>query len=197
MRSSNNHLFTIKGPRKDTRAANERRAAIARAAMVPRDLSPAPHGTIKALRTSWRSFCRTSNEDPKRVRRALLGRVRCDSRGAVASLRRGDVVLVWDDQPRARTPVYTVWHPRNRLAVLLPKTQVDLIKESDLPDGVFCIPGRRDDGKDSAWFDARTRKRVPAPKMGKPATLDDLLELAPPGDVPVNYRKRRVRRQVR
>lgn len=31
--------------------------------------------------------------------------------------------------------------------------------------GIFCVPGRREDGSDAAWFDAQTRKRVPAPRL--------------------------------
>lgn len=75
-------------------------------------------------------------------------------------------VLVWNDHPNARVKIYTVWHPRNDITSTVRQSLVELADEDDGSprEGVFCIPGRREDGRDSAWFDAKTRRRVPAPR---------------------------------
>jgi len=42
---------------------------------------------------------------------------------------------------------------------------------------IVCIPGQRDDGRDSAWFDAETGKRVRQPACIK-CVADKLLKRA-------------------
>jgi hypothetical protein len=142
MRSSNDHFFyrSKNHTRGGARVVNERRAAIARAVMAPRDVTPAPAGTVKALRTAWRSFCRTTNEEPQRARTARLGRVRIASSGSLSSLRRGDLVLVWDNHRGSRTPLYSVWHPRNPIMTAVSKEEVDLVCEGPVPEALLKRP---------------------------------------------------------
>lgn len=145
---NNDHFFRRTGRPRTARQDNIRRAAIAARVMSPPDLTPAPAGTTKALRTAWRAFTRKSLSGAVAARRdvtPMLGRVRSDIRGSLTSLRRGDVVLVWDDQPQARSPIYTTWHPRNDILTNVHKDQVDLISEDPGRLGVIKTRGRRED----------------------------------------------------
>lgn len=130
---NNNHLFNKKGKPRTPRTTSDRRAAIARAAMAPRDLSPLPPGAHAELRAAWVAFCQQNNERPERVDTALIGRIRIAVRGALTSLRRGDIVLVWDNNPRARAPLYTVWHPRNPILTCIAKENLVLLPLKGTP----------------------------------------------------------------
>lgn len=133
MRPSNDSFF-VRRPRSNTntREENERRAAIARAAAAPSDLTPAPPATLKGLKNAWREFCATSgkNEKAERATTAALGRVRIEARGILSSLRLGDIVLVWHDHPAARNPLCTVWHPRNEILTIVSTETVDMVQEA-------------------------------------------------------------------
>jgi len=145
---NNDHFFRRTKRQRTARDENVRRAAIAARMMAPPDLTPAPAGTTKRLRTAWRAFARKSLSGAVAARRdvrPLLGRVRGDIRGSLTSLRRGDLVLIWDDQPQARSPIYTAWHPRNDVLTNVHKDQVDLVTEQQGRVGVIPVTGRRED----------------------------------------------------
>lgn len=136
MRPANDYFFQRRGTsakeRAQSREANERRAAVARAAMAPSDTSPVPPGTLKGLQDEWRAYCASAgkNERSERATTARLGRVRIEARGSLSSLRRGDIVLVWHDHPAARNPICTTWHPRNAILTVVSTETVDLVEES-------------------------------------------------------------------
>lgn len=64
------------------------------------------------LRDLWRT---SHANEAAAAKIARVGRMRKDVRGTLTRLQAGDVVLVWEANPGARTPLLTVWHPRNTI----------------------------------------------------------------------------------
>jgi hypothetical protein len=141
MRKGNDDLFPQHGrSRPGSRQRNDRRAAIARRARqtTDTDIPAMPETTLASLQDAWRRRCETMmDEHPQqraharhfetRARTARLGKILRTIRGTLTSLRRGDVVLVWDDNPAARTPTYSVWHPRNQQTTGVQREVVELL----------------------------------------------------------------------
>jgi hypothetical protein len=99
-----------------------------------------PPGTLEALLTAWRKHWDTimtqypaqrvhAGRFAEQAQTADLGYVQRPSRGTLTALDRGDLVLVWDDNPAAHRPSYTVWHPRNHVATVVARDSIVLVHE--------------------------------------------------------------------
>jgi hypothetical protein len=77
----------------------------------------------EVLRQLWvRSHCNEAGS----ALVARIGRMRKGIRGTLTRLVAGDVVLVWLDTSR-RTPLFTVWHPRNNIRTGVDPSLVELL----------------------------------------------------------------------
>lgn len=59
---------------------------------------------------------------------ARIGRMRKAVHGTLTRLHAGDVVLVWDANADARTPLLSVWHPRNSIRTGVDPAIVEIVE---------------------------------------------------------------------
>lgn len=143
MRKGNDDLFPQHGrSRPGSRKSNDRRAAIIRSARAQRnsasDIPPIPPDTLASLQDAWRQRSESvmveypnqrvnARHFENRARTARLGKMLRTIRGTLTSLRRGDLVLVWDDGRGSHIPLYSVWHPRNRNTTGVQREVVEIL----------------------------------------------------------------------